>query len=107
MDSPIYTISGIGRRMGAMILSEVVDFSNFASADKLLAYAGLSPSTYQSDNCKTVMHTWKNAAHDIYAMLFSMLLFVYGVPHSLLILKRNELKENTTMLLSLMPLKNR
>ena len=33
---------------GAMILAEVGDFSNFASADKLLAYAGLSPSTYQS-----------------------------------------------------------
>ena len=48
MDSPIFTIPGIGRHMGAMILAEVGDFSNFASADKLLAYAGLSPSTYQS-----------------------------------------------------------
>jgi hypothetical protein len=54
MDSPIFTIPGIGRHMGAMILAEVGDFSNFASADKLLAYAGLSPSTYQSgqlQNC--------------------------------------------------------
>ncbi len=50
----IFTIPGIGRHMGAMILAEVGDFSNFASADKLLAYAGLSPSTYQSgqlQNC--------------------------------------------------------
>ena len=44
MDSPIFTIPGIGRHMGAMILAEVGDFSNFASADKLLAYAGLSLS---------------------------------------------------------------
>ena len=46
--SPITTIPGIGTRMGAMILAEVDDFHNFDSADKILAYAGLSPSTYQS-----------------------------------------------------------
>lgn len=34
--------------MGAMILAEIGDFSNFDSADKILAYAGMSPSTYQS-----------------------------------------------------------
>lgn len=52
--SPITTIPGIGPRMGAMILAEIGDFSNFSSPDKILAYAGLSPSTYQSgklDNC--------------------------------------------------------
>jgi len=48
INSPITTIPGIGTRMGAMILAEVGDFSNFESADKILAYAGLSPSTYQS-----------------------------------------------------------
>ena len=48
LHSPITTIPGIGSRMGAMILAEVGDFSNFDSADKILAYAGLSPSTYQS-----------------------------------------------------------
>ena len=46
--SPITTIPGIGCRMGAMILAEVGDFSRFDSPDKILAYAGLSPSTYQS-----------------------------------------------------------
>ncbi len=46
--SPITTIPGLGPRMGAMILAEVGDFSRFDSPDKLLAYAGLSPSTYQS-----------------------------------------------------------
>lgn len=54
LQSPITTIPGIGFRMGAMILAEVGDFSRFDSPDKLLAFAGLSPSTYQSgqlNNC--------------------------------------------------------
>ena len=46
--SPILTIPGISYRMGAMILAEIGDFSRFDSPDKLLAYAGFSPSTYQS-----------------------------------------------------------
>ena len=54
LHSPITTIPGIGFRMGAMILAEVGDFSRFDSPDKVLAFAGLSPSTYQSgqlSNC--------------------------------------------------------
>lgn len=54
LHSPITTIPGIGFRMGAMILAEVGDFSRFDSPDKVLAFAGLSPSTYQSgqlNNC--------------------------------------------------------
>ena len=46
--SPITTIPGMGLRMGAMILAEVGDFSSFRSPDQVLAYAGMSPSTYQS-----------------------------------------------------------
>lgn len=45
--SPILTIPGISYRMGAMIIAEIGDFNRFDSADKLLAYAGMSPSTYQ------------------------------------------------------------
>ena len=52
LHSPITTIPGIGCRMGAMILAEIGDFSRFDSADKLLAYAGMSPSTYQSGQLK-------------------------------------------------------
>ena len=54
IQSPILTIPGISYRMGAMIIAEIGDFSRFDSADKILAYAGMSPSTYQSgqlDNC--------------------------------------------------------
>ncbi len=58
LHSPITTIPGVGYRMGAMILAEVGDFSKFDSPDKVLAYAGLSPSTYQSGqltNCYSHM----------------------------------------------------
>ncbi len=46
--SPILSIPGISYRMGAMIIAEIGDFSRFDSPDKILAYAGLSPSIYQS-----------------------------------------------------------
>ena len=52
LHSPITTIPGVGFRMAAMILAEVGDFTRFASPDKLLAYAGMSPSTYQSGQLK-------------------------------------------------------
>ena len=52
MAPPILTIPGIKYRMGAMILAEIGDFSRFDSPDKLLAYAGLSPSTYESGKLK-------------------------------------------------------
>jgi transposase len=48
INSPILSIPGISYRMGAMIIAEVGDFSRFDSPDKILAYAGLSPTTYQS-----------------------------------------------------------
>ncbi len=54
IQSPIMTIPGISYNMGAMIIAEIGDFSRFDSPDKILAYAGMSPSTYQSgqlDNC--------------------------------------------------------
>ena len=50
INSPILTIPGIGLSTGAQILAEIGDFKNFSSPDKLLAFAGLSPSTYQSGN---------------------------------------------------------
>ena len=58
IQSPILTIPGISYRMGAMIIAEIGDFNRFDSADKILAYAGMSPSTYQSgqlNNCYSHM----------------------------------------------------
>ena len=58
INSPILTIPGIGYNTGAMIIAEIGDFNRFDSADKILAYAGMSPSTYQSgqlENCHSHM----------------------------------------------------
>lgn len=48
LDPPILSIPGMGFRMVAMILAEIGDVSRFDSPDKLLAFSGVSPSTYQS-----------------------------------------------------------
>ena len=48
MGTTILTIPGIGYATAASILAEVGDFSNFETPDKILAFAGMSPSTYQS-----------------------------------------------------------
>lgn len=46
--SPILSVPGISYTLGAIILAEIGDISRFASPAKLLAFAGLEPSTYQS-----------------------------------------------------------
>ena len=48
IDSPILSVPGISYGVGSMILSEIGDFSRFDSPDKILAFAGCSPTTYQS-----------------------------------------------------------
>ena len=52
LGSPLTTIPGIGYNMAAMIIAEAGDLSRFETPDKLLAYAGMSPSTYQSGQLK-------------------------------------------------------
>ena len=39
INSPILSIPGISYHMGAMIIAEIGDFSNFSSPDKILAYS--------------------------------------------------------------------
>ena len=48
LDSPIISIPGISFTLGAMILAEIGDIANFQTPAKLLAFAGLDPSCYQS-----------------------------------------------------------
>ena len=48
LHSPIMTIPGIGYRMAAIIIAETGNFANFDKAEKVLAFAGLEPSVYQS-----------------------------------------------------------
>ena len=76
---PILTIPGISYRMGAMILAEIGDFSRFESPDKLLAYAGLSPSTYQSgkfDASGIYSHMEKRGSRYLRYALFNATKFV-------------------------------
>lgn len=48
INSPILTIPGISYTLGSVIISEIGDIHNFATPAKLLAFAGLEPSSYQS-----------------------------------------------------------
>ena len=75
--SPILTIPGISYRMGAMILGEIGDFSRFTSPDQILAYAGLSPSTYQSGKLDNAYpHMEKRGSHYLRFALFNATRFV-------------------------------
>ena len=68
---------GINYRMGAMIIAEIGDFNRFSSPDKILAYAGLSPSTYQSgqlDGCYS--HMEKRGSRYLRYALFNATKFV-------------------------------
>ncbi len=48
LGTSLLTIPGIGYTTAAIIIAEIGDFSNFETPDKILAFAGMSPSTYQS-----------------------------------------------------------
>ena len=77
LHSPITTIPGIGNRTGAMILAEIGDFSKFDSPDKVLAYAGLSPSTYQSGQLtSSYSHMEKRGSRYLRYAIFNAAKFV-------------------------------
>ena len=50
LHSVLMTIPGIGTTNGGMILGEIGDIHRFSTPGKLLAFAGLDPSVYQSGN---------------------------------------------------------
>ncbi len=77
IDSPITTIPGIKNRMGAIILAEIGDFSRFDNPDQILAYAGLSPSTYQSDQLtSSYAHMEKRGSRYLRYALFNATIYV-------------------------------
>ena len=47
-DTPLLTIPGIGYTLASVILAEIGDISLFDTPEKLQAFAGLDPTTYQS-----------------------------------------------------------
>ena len=77
LHSPMTTIPGMGFRVAAMILAEVGDFTRFNSPDKLLAYAGMSPSTYQSGQLKNCYpHMEKRGSRYLRYALFNAAKYV-------------------------------
>lgn len=77
LNSPITTIPGIKNRMGAMILAEIGDFSRFDNPDQILAYAGLSPSTYQSGQLtSSYAHMEKRGSRYLRYALFNATIYV-------------------------------
>ncbi len=77
LNSPITTIPGIKNRMGAMILAEIGDFSRFDGPDQILAYAGLSPSTYQSGQLtSSYAHMEKRGSRYLRYALFNAAIYV-------------------------------
>jgi transposase len=76
-DSVLMTIPGIGYINGGMILGEIGDIHRFSSPGKLLAFAGLDPSVYQSGNfqakrtrmskrgSRVLRYALVNAAHNV------------------------------------------
>lgn len=54
LESPVTTITGIGRVTGAAILSEIGDISKFDSPRKLVAFAGLDATVTQSGEFEAI-----------------------------------------------------
>ena len=77
LHSVIMTIPGIGVVNGGMILGEIGDIHRFSNPKKLLAFAGLDPTVYQSGNfqahrtrmskrgSKVLRYALMNAAHNV------------------------------------------
>ena len=75
--SVIMTIPGIGYINGGIILGEIGDIHRFSNPSKLLAFAGLDPSVYQSGNfsakhtrmskrgSRVLRYALMNAAHNV------------------------------------------
>lgn len=77
LDPPVITVPGIKNRMGAMILAEIGDFSRFSNPDQILAYAGLSPSTFQSGKLtSTHAKMEKRGSHYLRYALFNATRYV-------------------------------
>ncbi|MGI6333851.1 MAG: IS110 family transposase [Saccharofermentanales bacterium] len=50
LNSVILTIPGVGPATGAVILGEIGDINRFSNPKKLVAFAGIDPTAYQSGN---------------------------------------------------------
>ncbi|MBN2922119.1 MAG: IS110 family transposase [Lactobacillus sp.] len=82
IDSPITSITGIGQRLGAIILAEIKNIHNFKTPSQLQAFAGLEPSIYQSGTMDITVHMVKRGSSYLrYALIQAAKLIANYSPH--------------------------
>ncbi|MDT2882693.1 IS110 family transposase [Lactococcus lactis] len=82
IDSPILSITGIGNRLGAIILAEIKNIDNFSSPAQLQAFAGLEPSIYQSGQMDNSGRMVKRGSHYLrYALIQAARMATVYSPH--------------------------
>ena len=62
LNSPITSITGIGSRLGAIILAEIKTIHNFKNPNQLQAFAGVDPAIYQSGQMDNAGHMVKRGS---------------------------------------------
>ena len=82
IDSPITSITGIGQRLGAVILAEIKNIHNFKTPAQLQAFAGLEPSIYQSGQIDVSGYMVKRGSSYLrYALIQAAKLISIFSPH--------------------------
>ena len=82
IDSPITSITGIGQRLGAIILAEIKNIHNFKTPGQLQAFAGLEPSIYQSGTLDVTGRMVKRGSSYLrYALIQAAKLLANYSPH--------------------------
>jgi transposase len=82
IDSPITSITGIGQRLGAIILAEIKNIHNFKTPAQLQAFAGLEPSIYQSGTMDVTGRMVKRGSSYLrYALIQAAELLANYSPH--------------------------
>lgn len=82
IDSPITSITGIGVRLGAVILAEIKNIHNFKNSGQLQAFAGLEPSIYQSGTMDITGRMVKRGSSYLrYALIQAAKLLANYSPH--------------------------
>ncbi|MDR1605685.1 MAG: IS110 family transposase [Streptococcaceae bacterium] len=82
INSPIETITGVGQRLGAIILAEIKNIHNFKTPAQLQAFAGLEPSVYQSGQMDITGYMVKRGSSYLrYALIQAAKLISRYSPH--------------------------
>lgn len=82
LNSPITSITGIGNRLGAIILAEIKTIHNFKNPNQIQAFAGLDPAIYQSGQMDNTGHMVKRGSSYLrYALIQAAKLISIYSPH--------------------------